>query len=524
MLDLPDEPALLLSVLPPGQRQQRIAFAVVAFALVLIVATAPFATLQLPFYPLALAVMQTLIIGADLLVAVMLYSKFSILGWRSLLWLAGSYLYSAIVGGAHYLSFPGIVSPTGALGAQTTGWLFAFWRIALPIAAIAFALRRDRDPDDAPALRPTRTAIAQNFAAMAAVAFATIGLAVLAGDRLPPWMDGAHFTPLARMVNAATALLFASALGVLWARRRSVLDLWLMASLAVSLISLVYIVVAVGARFSFAYYAVRAYWLTTSLLILTILLSETTTLYARLAYAIVLSRRRSASQAVAVNAMSASFAHELSQPVAAMIANGEAALLWLSRTPPDLGKARSSVEQLASDGKRAREAITSVRAMFQDGAAHREAIEVNPVIREVLAIEDQHLHDFAVQVELDLGEQLPQVMVERTQLQQVILNLVANAVDAMAPMTDQARLMRIQTRATGQNGLLIVFADTGSGLGEANPEQVFEPFFTTKAEGLGLGLWICRRIIELHGGRLTAEPGPGRGSIFTIALPSLSPG
>ena len=263
----------------------------------------------------------------------------------------------------------------------------------------------------------------------------------------------------------------------------------------------------------------RAYWLFTALLILLVLLSESTTLYARLAHSIVLSRRQRVAQAVAVDAMSASFAHELSQPVAAMVANGEAALLWLNRAPPDLAKMRSSLEQVAGDGRRASEAIASVRAMFQNSAARREPIDLNAVIREVLAVQSKRLHSLAVQVDLDLAEGLLQAPAERTQLKQVFLNLVINAIDAMERVTDRARVLRIQTHASDGHSLVVTISDSGEGLSAEGAERIFEPFFTTKAQGIGLGLSICRRIIELHDGRLTAAAGPEHGSIFTITLP-----
>jgi signal transduction histidine kinase len=523
MLDLPGDTAFLLAALPPSRRQQRLALAVVGGLIVIVAAAYPFEAIALPFFVLPLAIMQTLIMAADVIIAVLLYSQFAILGWRSLLWLAGSYLYAALVGVVHFVSYPGVLSPKAALGLQTTGWLFVAWHCALPIAVIAYVLRQGEDHDAGRTDQPTHSAIALNASTMVAMACAAVCAALIADRYLPPFfLDDVHLAPLGRAIEAAMALAFVGALAALWLRRRSVLELWLMVILAVWLIAIVYAGVFVGERFTVAFYVARAYWLITALLILLVLLSESTTLYARLAYSIVLSRRQRIAQAVTVDAMSASFAHELSQPVAAMVANGEAALLWLNKAPPDLGKARNSLEQVAGDGRRASEAIASVRAMFQEGAARKELVDINAVIREALTIETKSLRDAAVLVDLDFAEGLPQVLAEPAQLQQVILNLIVNAVEAMNLVTDRPRALRIQTRTSQSHDLSIVVADSGGGLGP-DALRLFDPFFTTKAQGIGLGLWICRRIVELHDGRLTAAPGVEHGSIFTITLPGLPP-
>ena len=449
MSDLPADATFLLAALPPTRRQERMALAVVAALVAIVAAVFPFRAIALPFFALPLAAMQTLIAGADLIIAVLLYSQFAILGWRSLLWLAGCYVYTAIICTLHYLSYPGVLSPTGAFGPQATGWLFVAWHIALPLTSIAYVLRQGEEHKTGRAYRPTPAAIAFNASMMVALAGTSVSLAWLANNYLPPFFtDAAHMTSTGRTAMMALILLIAGAVATLSARRRSALDMWLMVVLAAWLIAIVYSVLVVGVQFSVAFYVVRAYWLITVLLVLVALLSESTMLYARLAYSIVISRGQRVAQVVAVDAMSATFAHELSQPVAALVANGEAALLWLSRTPPDLSKVKHSLEQVAADARRTSEALASVRAMFQGSAARRERLDINLLIREVLAIESQRLHERAVRVELNLAQGLTRVPADRAQLQQVLLNLVANAIDAMAPVADRARVLRVQTRTS----------------------------------------------------------------------------
>lgn len=222
---------------------------------------------------------------------------------------------------------------------------------------------------------------------------------------------------------------------------------------------------------------------------------------------------------ITMNAMSASIVHEISQPVGAMMAGAEAALLWLARAPPDLDNVRVSVERVAVDGRRAGEVIASVRKLFRRDGGGTETIDVDDIVREVLAIEQDECQRQRILVGTELAG-VAKVSCDRTQLHQVVLNLVTNAVQAMSAVTGGPRELRVSTAVRPRGHVMIAVEDSGVGIDRDNLDRIFEAFFTTKSRGMGLGLWLCRRIVENHRGRLTASSEVGRGSRFEIVLPA----
>jgi C4-dicarboxylate-specific signal transduction histidine kinase len=222
--------------------------------------------------------------------------------------------------------------------------------------------------------------------------------------------------------------------------------------------------------------------------------------------------------------MAASLAHEINQPLTAIVTGSNAGLRWLARTTPDLDEVRAVLERIARDGHRASQVIASVRAMFKKGVQNRTAIDINDLIREVLALVNGDLQSRIISVHTELARQLPPVLADHVQLQQVVLNLITNAADAMQSVRDRARLLQVKSATHEPDGILIVVADAGTGIDWENSERIFDPFFTTKSNGMGLGLSICRSIVEAHGGRLWASPGTPHGSVFHVALPSGNPG
>jgi signal transduction histidine kinase len=222
---------------------------------------------------------------------------------------------------------------------------------------------------------------------------------------------------------------------------------------------------------------------------------------------------------VTLNAMSASIAHEMSQPIGAMMASADAALLWLAKTPPDLRNVRASVERIASDGRRASDVIASMRSLLRRTGARLESIDVNDLIRDALAIEQGELQRQRILIKQALAQTVARVTCDRIQLQQVVVNLITNAIEAIGSVTDRPRILQVTSELDGAGDVGIAIEDSGPGIDRKIIDQLFEPFFTTKPHGMGLGLWICRQIVEGHGGRLTASSDLGRGSVFRIILP-----
>jgi PAS domain S-box-containing protein len=220
-----------------------------------------------------------------------------------------------------------------------------------------------------------------------------------------------------------------------------------------------------------------------------------------------------------VAAMTASIAHEVSQPLAAIAVNGNALLRALKTSEPDLDDLQAAVEQIVADSHRASDIVGNIRAMFLKQPQATLPIHVNDLIRDVLAIAHGDLVTNDVVVRHQLAESLPPIVGERASLQQVLLNLIGNAMDAMAAIDNRPRLLQIRSERTASGEIAIVVADQGTGVGARSLTRIFEPFFTTKPQGMGMGLSICRSIVTAHGGRLTVARGEPFGAVFTVHLP-----
>jgi signal transduction histidine kinase len=221
--------------------------------------------------------------------------------------------------------------------------------------------------------------------------------------------------------------------------------------------------------------------------------------------------------------MAASIAHEINQPLAAIANNASASLRWLGQNPPNVKRARSVLERVVGDAERASEVISSIRGMLAKGGQERVQLDVNELIREVMTLVRADLRHHGITVRAELAEDLPRLSGVRIQLQQVLLNLIANAVESMASVEQRARALTVRSQRAGDCDIVVTVEDSGSGIDQADLERVFEPFFSTKPEGMGMGLSICRSIIEAHGGRIAVAPARDGGSVFQVRLPCDEP-
>jgi signal transduction histidine kinase len=276
----------------------------------------------------------------------------------------------------------------------------------------------------------------------------------------------------------------------------------------------------VTTRFSLGWYAGRTFGLIATFIILLLLLSETTALYANLARSIIRQRGDRRARQIAMDAMAASIVHEIKQPLAAMVTHANAGLRWLNRATPDLDKTRDGLMRIVDDGKRVDGIIGGVRSMFKKSDHGQILLDVNDLVRETLTMMDLDLRTQRVSVATDLHNGLPQLPGDRGQLQQVFLNLIANAIEAMSSVTDRARVLWLRTDLIqGSSNVVVTVEDSGTGIEDDDKNRIFEPFFTTKRTGTGVGLTICRVIIEAHGGRLQASANKPYGAIFQVTLP-----
>jgi C4-dicarboxylate-specific signal transduction histidine kinase len=222
--------------------------------------------------------------------------------------------------------------------------------------------------------------------------------------------------------------------------------------------------------------------------------------------------------------LSASIAHEIAQPLAAIMTNGTAGLRWLAKAPPDLDRVRASFEAVVAATRHAGNVIRAIRSMFKKSDDERVALNPKRLIQEVLELLRFNLRRRRISVETRLSADMPGIMGNRVQLQQVILNLLVNAVDAMDAMTDRDRMLKITANRQEPAGVLITVEDSGPGIAPENIKRIFEPFYTTKPQGMGMGLTICRSIVEAHGGCLVAAPSRLGGLAIRILLPATANG
>jgi PAS domain S-box-containing protein len=231
-----------------------------------------------------------------------------------------------------------------------------------------------------------------------------------------------------------------------------------------------------------------------------------------------------ATRLTTMGELSASIAHEINQPLAAIINNGNASKRFLASSPPDLDEVKDAVDEIVRDARRASEVLSRIRAMLKSTAPARVQVDVNHEIAEVLELTRHELQRHSVSVQTDLHSNLPTIPADRVQLQQVVLNLVMNGIDAMRMVTDRSRILTVRSQLDDRDNIVVNVADSGVGLDPANRERIFDTFFTTKAEGMGMGLAISNSIVESHHGRLWVEPGSPFGAVFGFALPMVAGG
>jgi signal transduction histidine kinase len=520
---VPNEQDFILSSLAPSPGQKRLALAVVlllVFAFLAIVG--PLATVQLPRVNAFIPIYSTAMLVTDSITALLLFAQFSILRSRALLVISSGYLFTALMVIPWLLTFPGVITATGLLGAglQSTVWLFMMWHAGFALSVIAYALLKEGDPTNRLWPGSVRSALATSVGVTAGVVCAVTYVATVDDPQLPPLMrDDVRLSPLWPYAAAVPVLLSVTAGALLWVRRRSVLDLWLMVVMCAYVIEIGLIRFPVPARFSIGWYGGRVIGVLSGSLVLFVLLYEITTLYARLLRAVSAQHRERAARLMTGDVVSASIAHEIRQPLAAMTASAAAGRRWLNREAPDLPEALAAFDAISATGQRASAMIEGIRAMFKKDPATRTSIDLTDLVAEALGLLGGELRAHRISVRTEAPRRAPRVNGDRVLLQQVLVNLIANAIESMAS-TEGPRELSVEAAVHETGGVLISVADTGPGIPPQDRDRIFKPHFTTKAHGMGMGLSICRSIVEAHDGQIWVSANQPHGAIFQFLIPA----
>jgi signal transduction histidine kinase len=512
---------LFLSSRHPSRTQVRTAAIAALLLFIAFLITLPIRNYPLGMNYQILPVGFTTIALGTALTATLLFSQAAVTGSRSLIALATGYLFSTFVIIAEALTYAHLFSEKGLLsaGASTSSWLYLFWHVGFPIAVFSYAGLKTTDaakPLPRELVRPTIIVCMIGSALLAALL--TI-VAIRYEQWLPQQMTDA-FTwrwPQAALFACVPLALCGAALVPILRKGYSVLDLWVSLVLWYWLIETATALLTTG-RFTVGWYVGVVASMLSGILILALLLSESNRLSARLAMSIAAQRRERDGRLLTVNAVAAAMAHEIKQPLTAIAADAYAGFATVQRDPTNIPEVSEIFQSIEKQALRAAEVVSSIRAMVAHHSSERVRLDINELIRETTTLMAEELTASRVTLQLTLDEQAPFLSVDRIQMKHVFLNLVTNAIEAMTAVTERARILVIHS-VLNNAGVCISVADSGAGIDAADTGRIFVPFFTTKPQGTGMGLPLCRSIIEGHGGRIWATSEQPFGATFHVQLP-----
>jgi signal transduction histidine kinase len=517
---VPEEQHFILSTVSPSAAHKSLAAAVVCGILAVYVSITVIPIKGVYRVDAFIPAYVTAMFVCDFITALLLYAQFAIVRTRATLVVASAYLFAALVMIPFILVFPGVFVPGKGLlgGMQSTSWVYFFAHAGFPLFIITYALTRDGHRQRQTGRRAVLFDIALSVAVTVSLVVAA-SLLFIAGEPMMPRVNtnamtfGAYWWyPMGTVV-----FLNATAIAILWTRQRVALDLWLMVVMLLYAIEIPLTYYPEPQRFSIAWIAVRCFGVLSSSIVLMLLIHEIATLYARLLSAVLAQRREREARLMTGDAVAASMAHELRQPLTAMVTTADAGLRFLDRATPNVPRAKQALESIISDGHRAGAVVANIRANFKTDVGARTEFDLNELIQQALAVARNDLLKHGITARAEPNADLPQVRGNRVQLQQVLLNLIMNAIDAMASK-EGARLLTIRSEVYQRDRVKVSIADTGPGVGAGDADRIFTPLFTTKADGMGMGLAICRAIVEADGGQLSHAANDSGGAVFQFTL------
>lgn len=515
---------------PPDRREVLLSLAVVGLLFAAVVCAFPLRDTQLGEIKAFVPLIDASMLFSELITATLLYAQAVVFRSRALTVLASGYVFAALILVPHALTFPGAFATNGLLGAgiNTSAWLAIFRRLTFPTAVISYVVLKSADSQpltdsNTPAPRVVEWLVG-------AITLAALGalLTTVGHDLLPPIFANARDTVHTNLVivNLATILFTLAAMTLLFRQDKSVLDVWLLVALSgwifQSLLNL-----TLHTRFTLGWYGLNSLTLASSFIVMLALIIETSWLYARLSLLTAARNRERDARLMSIDAVTAAIAHEIGQPLTAVSLSASAGLHWLTRRRPDIPKAIRSLHTISDDSQRTFGVIKSIRGMFGQAGGPVSVFSLNDLVRETASVMDSELAAARVALVLLLDESLPPIRANRVQMQQVLVNLATNAIESFGMIRGRSRLLsqqrsrRITIRSASSDGQSVQLnvSDTGCGIAADELEHIFNPFYTTKASGTGLGLPLCRTIVEDHHGRLWASQGEECGAVFHLDLP-----
>lgn len=508
---------------PPSRAQIRLSVAIVLMLLALLPVTTAIGDVRLGQYDVFIPMVDAVTALTDLIIATLLYVQASVFRSRALTVLASGFVFTALILVPHALTFPGAFAPDGLLGAKisTTAWLYNFWRAAFPLAAILYVLVDRAGAASNPAAERQGARIAWGVFVTAVLAVALTALTTVGHDLLPTLYLTRADSNVAvfQRVTAFQFVLFAIAMGLLLWHRRSVLDLWLLVVLSAWLVQTLLLSTLQG-RFTAAWYTAVVLVIVSHLVLMIGLIAEASLTYSRLALATRARDREREARLMSMNAVAAAIAHEIGQPLTAVVLNAKGSLNLLSRPDPNLNTLVKSLSAILDAGHLTFDVLKSTRALFAEQPGSMSELDLNELVRDTVLLLDRELAGAGVSLSLALDEALPPIVADRVQLQRVLVNLFTNAIESLGATRRRDRLIAVRSASVGNDDVLLEVSDTGAGIAPGKMPHIFDAFVTTKPTGTGLGLSLSRMIVQDHGGRIWATSDEGGGATFHLQLPS----
>jgi signal transduction histidine kinase len=510
----------LISEGSPTAKERRVFVAGGISFLVAFLAVLPFKDRHVPYIEAFIPIVDSTQFLIDLATAALLYAQYAVKPRRGVLLLAMGYLFIAFIAVSHLLMFPGAFTSTGLLGAnlQSPTWIYSLRYLGLPIALIFYALQKDM---------PTGYKAPSTAAATLGLSVVVVGALVCAltwlvtrDQLLPPLLlDATRATRTWNFIVAPTLLVaHLTAIALLWRRRSSMLNRCLLLVLWAWFFEVLLLSMTTS-RFTLSYYT-AVFGLVGSCIVLIVLLYESTILNARFAVVAGEREREENRRRLSMQVLAGSIAHELKQPLHAILVNSDAGRLLLKQAQPDLKEVCAALDDITVDARRASETLTSIGAALSGAPQPKTLVNMGELVRKTLASMRRELRAHDVFVQFDVSEEALQVHGIEEQLRQVLVNLIANAIEAMLEVRDRPRTMMLRCSTYTPAAVSVSVEDSGSGIPAEHLARVFDPFFTTKSRGAGIGLALCRLIVENHRGTISASRGTPHGSIFLVVLPA----